>query len=948
MSPDEFPSLYSCEAWEIDLARRELRHGGAVLPLGSRAFDILAVLVRAEGQLVTYRSLTSAVWPGSIVEANTLQVHIFAIRKAFGADRSMLRTASGQGYRLLGPWVRASQAGVRDAAPSTNAPAVPLPTNLPVIADLVGRADAIQPVRDLMSAYRLVTITGDGGIGKTVLSLAVAHAELTRFRGDACLVELAALSPSDSVVACVATALALPMDKQEASFDSVIHGIADRLVMILVDNCEHMLDAVAELAEALVRSCPRVTILATSRERLRADGEAVYRLGPLPTPLPAEFEASTILASPAVQLFIEKLEASESPNWATPQTLRAVAEICRRLDGLPLAIEFAAARSDALGVETVLAEFNDHFSLLAEGPQTAVPRHRTLRTMLDWSYRLLSPMEQRLLQRLAIFPSSFVREAVFAVTADFTEPAAAIVDALTNLIEKCMLQVEPGQPGLWRLLQTTRAYARGEIANTQDAYDGNRLHAQFCRNLFDISNPVRTFPGLFARMDVYANAHTAIAWAFSTDGDIDLGTELATAYCAIWSDISLASRCRDRIETFLQTTDFERIPDPVAEMRLLFTLGLTLLHTYDPAERLEDVLQRAFNIATKLGDLDWKLRILLIMSEQRINKADHEAAERLGTLFLQTSRESGNLAHVAVADQVMGNALHHRGNQTEAYRYFERALEYYSSSGRRYDPNWLYRDQLLLTQARRARVLWLRGRIAEARRIAADCVEGAEFNHDKHELCLVLAEVVCPLALADGDLPAAGQAIAQLIETAIRHSMTYWVTFGRCHEAVYLIRTGDTDLGTKALRSALALFRENGRTVFYIGFVVDLAQALIQTGSEQEAFNLLGEAASRYDPGGTIWCAPEIRRLRGELLVLSSGHAAELFFQDALSLARDQGALFWEVRAALSLVRLKLRKGLHDEARAILLPVYQAVPETHRSADLKEATMLLAEIAQKD
>ena len=299
--------VYESGEWEIDLARRELRARGAPVPIGSRAFDVIEVLVRSAGGLVTKHDLTSRVWPGAIVEDNALQFHISAIRKALGPDRELLRTASGRGYRLLGDWTfqqeSTSPAGSIDLEP-VQITAEPFQTNLPAAAsDLVGRTTAVRHLRDLLSAYRLVTLTGPGGIGKTRLALEVARGLFPSFQGDVRLVELASLSDPGLVPSAVAGGLGLKLGGDQISAESVARAIGAQKLLLVLDNCEHVIDAAARLAETVIRMCPRTTILATSREILNIEGEHVYRVPPLDVP-PQHEEAANISAHSAVQLFI--------------------------------------------------------------------------------------------------------------------------------------------------------------------------------------------------------------------------------------------------------------------------------------------------------------------------------------------------------------------------------------------------------------------------------------------------------------------------------------------------------------------------------------------------------------------------------------------------------------------------------------------------------------------
>src|ERR1700682_5704424 len=358
--------VYELDEWEVDLARRELRARGVPVPIGGRAFEIIEVLVQSAGELVTKNDLLARIWPGAIVEDNTLQFHISAMRKALGSDRGILKTASGRGYRLLGAWTsRESTSSVDsiDLEP-VRSPAEPCQTNLPAAAsELVGRTNAVQQLRGLLSAYRVVTLTGPGGIGKTRLALEVARGLFPSFQGDVRLVELVSLSDPGLVPTAVTGVLGLKLGGDEISAESVARAIGGQKLLLVLDNCEHVIDAAAQLAETVVRMCPRTTILATSREILKIEGEYVYRVPPLDVPSQHE-EPDDILGRSAVQLFIATTRALHSDFSPTVENLPAIVAICRRLDGIPLAIDFAARRVATLGLQQVAARLNDHLGML--------------------------------------------------------------------------------------------------------------------------------------------------------------------------------------------------------------------------------------------------------------------------------------------------------------------------------------------------------------------------------------------------------------------------------------------------------------------------------------------------------------------------------------------------------------------------------------------------------
>jgi predicted ATPase/DNA-binding winged helix-turn-helix (wHTH) protein len=479
--------VYEFGRWEFDLARRELRTGGVPVPLGNRALQIFAVLVESAGKLVSKDELMARIWPGVIVEENTLEVHISAVRKALGADRGTLRTTFGRGYRLVGDWAIRMESTPADSATldPTRISVKPFLTNVPAAtSEIIGRAAAARQLQDLLSIHRSVTLTGPGGIGKTTLALEVARSLFRSFQGDCWLVDVVSLSDPGLVPSMVAGVLGLKLGGEKTSPESVARAIGGERLLLILDNCEHVIDAAARLAEALIRHCPATYILATSREALRVEAEFVYRIPPLDVPDPRQEESDILLGHSAVQLFIARIRALDSFFSPDRAHLRAISAICRRLDGMPLAIELAVARAAVLGPELVLARLDERFALLTGGRRTALPRHQTLRATLDWSYELLPETERCLLRRLGIFAAGFTLEAASAVMRDQGHTAPDVLDEIANLVAKSLVASDgPTPSGRWRLLETTRAYAREKLAESGETEQTARRCAQYFRDI---------------------------------------------------------------------------------------------------------------------------------------------------------------------------------------------------------------------------------------------------------------------------------------------------------------------------------------------------------------------------------------------------------------------------------------------------------------------------------
>jgi predicted ATPase/DNA-binding winged helix-turn-helix (wHTH) protein len=944
--------VYMSGGWEIDLGQRELRAHGVPVPIGNRAFEIISVLVQSAGKLVSKDDLLGRVW-GAIVEENTIQVHISAIRKALGADRGMLKTISGRGYRLLGSWTILQEARA-SAEPiyfeQARKSVRPFQTNLPLrTSDLIGRDGAVQHLRNLLSAYRAVTLTGPGGIGKTSLALEVARNLFPSFQGDAWLVELVSLSDPGLVPLAAASALGLKLVTKEISPQSVARAIGGKKLLLLLDNCEHVVDSAASLAETILRMCPHATVLATSREPLRIDGEHLCRVLPLDVPSQNPAEPHDILEHSAVQLFVARMTALRSDFSVDADSLRVISAICRHLDGIPLAIELAAARAAALGPQQVALRLDDRLALLTGGRRTALPRHQTLRATLDWSYELLPDWESCLLRHLAIFPSGFTLEAATAVASNACSAGLTVVEGIANLVAKSLVTLDGSAPSnRWRLLETIRVYALEKLAKSGEAEQAARRHAEFFRDLVTPSaGGSRSQPSVeeLARYGrEIDNVRAALDWSFSSLGDPAIGIILTAAYVPVWTHWWLMEECHQRIDRALSAVASQAKPDVRHEMQLLSALGSTMILTRGASPETNAILTRALAAAESLDDADYRLRALSGLYIDHQTRGDHQTALAFAERFRRLAVITAD-PDLLIGERMAGATQHYLGNQNEARRHIERMLTGYVPPADWSDKIRFQFDQRILARCFHSRILWLQGFADQAMEIAAGTVEDALATDHPVSVFLALFQAACPVALLAGDLPAADGFVRMLLDLSIKHGMDGWNVVGRCFKGMLLIRRGDIAAGLQLLRPALASSPGTAPHLNYVLFQAECARAQGRAGEVAKGLLTIEEALAGGERNEEGWYVAELMREKGELLLQDSGDRsaviADQYFGRAIEVARRQGALMWELRSAMSLAGLRVRQGRDDEARQILAPVYDRFTEGFEMPDLRSARTML-------
>jgi predicted ATPase len=945
------PAIIEFSRFRVVPHRRQLFVDGRPVRLGGRTFDVLMALIEVSGVVVSKDALMSRIWPDRIVEENHLQGEISALRKAFGADRDLIQTVAGRGYQFTGE-IREFAAGT--SAHEAPAAAIPAPsgpaTNLSEsVSELIGREVELSEVADLVTTHRLVTLIGEGGIGKTRLGLEVARQLLPEFADGVWVVELASLADPDLVPVAVATVLRLELAGGAISPERVANGLGAKRLLLVFDNCEHVVAAVTSMAEALLRGTSTVRLLATSREPLRAEGECLCRVPPLAVPTKGTEDIEELLRHGAVRLFVARARATNPHFSPGGRIAAAAAAICRRLDGIPLAIELAAARGGLLGIAEIADWLHDRFHLLTGGRRTALPQHQTLRATLDWSYELLPEYERAVLRRLAIFAGGFTLAAASAVATSTEIAGPDVVDCIANLVLRSLVTSDLGDaPAQYRLLETTRAYALEKLTESGELDRVARNHAEYYRDLFERAEaewekrPTTEWLATYVRH--IDNLRAALEWAFSSGGDASIGVTLTVASVPLWLHLLMLDECRRRVERALSTVGPDSGPDARREMKLNAALGLSVMQIEGPTPA-GAVWTKALGLAERVNDVEYQLRALWGLWACRLSTGDYRTTLPLARRFCSLAANQADPGDQLVGDRMMGILLHYRGDQAEARAYIGRVLARYVPPVHRSHIVRFQFDHRVLARVTLARILWLQGFPDLAMRTAQSSVEQARAIDHSMSLCNALAHAACPIALFVGDLPAAEHAVATLLDESAKYGLTLWQVRGRCLAGALQIKRGDAFNGLRLIRAALDDLNATGFVLGYMEFPGAMVEGLVRTGQAPQGLVAIDEALEQSERSEERWCVAELLRTKGELLLMEGAGtataAAEDCFLQALALAHRQGALSWELRAATSLARLRRDQNRTRDAHNLLAPVHDRFSEGFETADLKAAKALI-------
>lgn len=939
--------IISFGPFRLIASERRLIRGDTPVDLGGRALDILIALVSRPNQIIAKRDLIAQVWPDVIVEEGSLRFHINALRKALGDGREGARyieTLSGRGYCFVAPITLlpspiGANATVTATLPSTNVPAR--------LLRMVGRDDEVQKVSARLTASRFVSVVGPGGVGKTTVALAVVHDLLEAFARAVLFVDLSTISDTEMVATSVASMLGLSVQFQDPA-RSLIAYLRDKRILLIFDNCEHVIEAAAPLTVNILQDAPQVHILTTSREPLRVQGEQVHRLPPLSVPPEnMELTAASALTYSAVQLFVDRAAASGARFVLGDEDVATVVNICRRLDGVALAIELAASRIESYGLQQTAALLDERLSLMWLGQRTAPPRQKTLQATLDWSHELLSGEERVVFRRLAMFVGHFTLEAARAVATNATIDPAVVVGSIDSLIAKSMVVATPLPTTMhYRLLETTREYARGKLIESGEAEAVAQRHAIYFRDRLQRTDTRSSADNRSEKRAALArqlgNVRAALEWSLADRGDIELGIQLAVASAGLYIELSLLSEYRRWTERALSALD-DRMRGSRWEMELQAGLGHCLMYTKGNGGQAQSALERGCEIAEALDDRYTQLRLLtrLHMCYRRAGYFSRllPIARRIEAIASDINDPIG----VAASHGLLGVSHHLVGNQDEARVHLE-AASHGPPEARNINASHFgfHRDP----QIPLGRVLWLLGYPDKALRAATRMTWEPTPHQDPVTFCIALIWGISVFQWT-GNWAKVGECTDRLIAHAERHSLEPFQTVGLAIQGEFLVLRGEVVRGTNLLRECLARLHAERYELYTAEISCAYAASLARAGHLDDALTTITGSIASIASQGESFMMPEMLRLKGEILAQAADrHGAEECFLQSIALSDQQSALSWRLRAAMSFARLTIRGGGRNGAGSELARTYDRFHEGYGTADLKSAKRLLGSFGQ--
>ncbi|MGU7772622.1 ATP-binding protein [Burkholderia sp. MR1-5-21] len=937
----------------VDFEQRDIRRQGLSLHVGARALDILEVLHRANGAVVSKDDIMDAVWPGTIVEENRLQVHVAALRKLLGTSRDLIKTVPGRGYVLVG----GSPAGRRAVQPVEPAEASPGVEPGASSTQLIGRHAETRQIVDMIDRTPVVTLVGAGGIGKTSLAVEVAH-DIRRRTGETVhFVELARASTRDDVLRTLANAIGMAADDAPA-IDGLAGAMAASPCLLVLDNAEHVIDLIASLVETLAARTDRLRVLVTSREPLHISAECVFRVNPLAVP-GGDATVDEIAGCSAVELFLCRTRAATADCVIDDNGIRLIGDICRRLDGLPLAIELAAARVATLGIDGVASRLDDRLNLLTGGLRSALPRHQALRATFDWSYVLLDSAARSLFRRMGCFIGPFTFDAVRAVALEPGASIAEMISGLGELVAKSLLNVEfSGANAQYRLTESTRAYAQEKLRDEGELERVAVRHAHYEHVAREQAGATAPLAAAGMGMDTALRPPSADQQEQTPEPTVRDApvhdTEQAIALEHEWLALSRTDEWCAQAKRALDEIDAGSPGafDAEGEMRLRAAYASALLHTSGDVHTAAAMWDRTLGLARGAGNDALEASALAGQWNTTLAMSDIHESLRYATRFERAAERSGKRSQRLLATAMVATSLHYFGEHAQARERLETATDALADTREPMRAELaLGIDAATLGRTMLTRLVWMQGEPEHAMRLATQAVELARRRKSGLSLCIVLGAAAVPIALRYGDHDAISDYLATMLSEADANGFDIWRSHAECLAGQFDIQTGHPGAGLARLEPALRRVEASGFHRLLAPLVVAYAEGLARTGRAVEACAKLDVTLARCRASGEHLFLPELLRAKGLAMLERARNAdedvavayeaeARRHLHSAIHAANEQGAGMWALRATLDLADYLIERGRTCQASSMIASLAGRFDLQSRAYDIRRLVRL--------
>jgi len=929
-------------------SRQLLMREGLSVPIGGRALDILTLLVRRPGEVVSKAEILKFCWPDVFVHESNIKVNIAALRRALSEQpgAAYIATVTGRGYRFVAPVdVERADAERAEPAPVVQSAAVP-PRALkqPLV---IGRSQELENIAQGLSSERCVTVVGPGGIGKTTIALAVAHHVQRNYPDGVCFVDLSTVGDAQYAAAAIAAGLGV-RQRSEDALSEIVALIQDRQMLLILDNCEHLNATMTRIVNRLLEAVPTLALLATSREPLWSKYEDIYRLPSLEAPgVEAGAAAKTALEFSAVRLFVKR--AQERGRYVLGDAdAPAVSAICRHLDGIPLAIELVASKVFAYGISTLLTMLEQKFLILGNGERTAPLRQQTFLATLDWSYRLLSEDEAALLRLLSVFAGVFRLPDAVAMSEIAGLDATQTVDALERLTSKSLVYADHQESAVtYRLLKSTRAYAAERLEGAGELEAGLQRHASHILSLFERaaeeldSRDKREWMADYAgRVDDLRNA---MSWAFDTPGDRMLGIRLTVAAIPLWFELSSLGEMQSRVErALLASRDLGDCPTDLT-LKLMAAKASGMSFSQHLAAT-EAAWQECYALGIKTKSAKYELFGLWGVASHKLYVGRILEGIEGFSKFVALAEAHNDQPALEEGLRSLAQSEIYVGKITSARQRLEALAARYQQPS---EPVQLARFQAEKGVAIRcslAHALWASGAPTRALQVMREAIERADASGHIVSQSNALARFAIPLAFWAGDFVSCADFLTLLEENGRREDIGMW-------REVCLFFRSVLDAKRKVAGAAGAA-RKHVDVLTSVGHSVRApmhysmaAEAFLDAGALQEARATIAVAHDYAQKQSARWCLPEILRIEA-LIELQSGKGcrAERLLRRAIAEAFAIDALSLELRAALSLAGKLERDGQAGDALDLLAGVAARFDSSESFADLSEAQARIAQL----